>query len=132
MGGKKKKGKGKEKGEDAKPKEPYIPDFTPANLEPLPISVKVRRFKDVYIIYTDEYHKSIEIKEQLCKIMNLPADNIKLYLPNKRPIEDGTSNHDQALINGITLFAVIKPEDGEWDNVNEVIKFDESKPTTEQ
>ena len=76
MGGKK---KGKKKG-DEKPAEPpklIIPDFTPKDLQPLPLSVKVRHYKDLFIIYTDEYHKSIEIKEKLSKIVNVPVENMR-------------------------------------------------------
>ena len=87
MGGKK---KGKKKG-DEKPAEPpklIIPDFTPKDLQPLPLSVKVRHYKDLFIIYTDEYHKSIEIKEKLSKIVNVPVENMRLYLQNKRQLEN--------------------------------------------
>lgn len=129
MGGKKKKGK--KKGDD-KPSEPpklIIPDFTPKDIEPLPLSVKVRHYKDLFIIYTDEYHKSIVIKERLSKIINKPVENIKLYLQNKRQIEDETTNHDQQVKNETILFAVFKKEEGnEWENVNEILHYDPNKP----
>jgi hypothetical protein len=47
------KGKKKKKGDDG-PKEPpkiIIPDYTPPNLQPLPMSVKVKHSKDIYIKY---------------------------------------------------------------------------------
>lgn len=127
MGGKK---KGKKKG-DEKPAEPpklIIPDFTPKNLQPLPLSVKVRHYKDLFIIYTDEYHKSIEIKEKLSKIVNVPVENMRLYLQNKRQLENETSNHDQQVMNETIVFAVFKKEEGnEWENVNEILHFGEQK-----
>ena len=127
MGGKK---KGKKK-EDEKPAEPpklIIPDFTPKDLQPLPLSVKVRHFKDLFIIYTDEYHKSIEIKEKLSKIVNVPVENMRLYLQNKRQLENETTNHDQQVMNETIVFAVFKKEEGnEWENVNEILHFGEQK-----
>ena len=127
MGGKK---KGKKKG-DEKPAEPpklIIPDFTPKDLQPLPLSVKVRHYKDLFIIYTDEYHKSIEIKEKLSKIVNVPVENMRLYLQNKRQLENETSNHDQQVMNETIAFAVFKKEEGnEWENVNEILHFGEQK-----
>ena len=135
MGGKKKKGK--KKGDD-KPSEPpqlIIPDFTPKDIEPLPLSVKVRHYKDLFIIYTDEYHRSIEIKERFSKIINKPVENIRLYLQNKRQIEDETTNHDQQVKNETILFAVFKKDEGnEWENVNEILHYDPNKPVvpTEQ
>lgn len=127
MGGKK---KGKKKG-DEKPAEPpklIIPDFTPKDLQPLPLSVKVRHFKDLFIIYTDEYHKSIEIKEKLSKIVNVPVENMRLYLQNKRQLENETTNHDQQVMNETIVFAVFKKEEGnEWENVNEILHFGEQK-----
>ena len=127
MGGKKKR---KKKG-DEKPAEPpklIIPDFTPKDLQPLPLSVKVRHYKDLFIIYTDEYHKSIEIKEKLSKIVNVPVENMRLYLQNKRQLENETSNHDQQVMNETIVFAVFKKEEGnEWENVNEILHFGEQK-----
>ena len=127
MGGQK---KGKKKG-DEKPAEPpklIIPDFTPKDLQPLPLSVKVRHYKDLFIIYTDEYHKSIEIKEKLSKIVNVPVENMRLYLQNKRQLENETSNHDQQVMNETIVFAVFKKEEGnEWENVNEILHFGEQK-----
>ena len=127
MGGKK---KGKKKG-DEKPAEPpklIIPDFTPKDLQPLPLSVKVRHYKDLFIIYTDEYHKSIEIKEKLSKIVNVPVENMRLYLQNKRQLENETSNHDQQVMNETIVFAVFKKEEGnEWEIVNEILHFGEQK-----
>ena len=127
MGGKK---KGKKKG-DEKPAEPpklIIPDFTPKDLQPLPLSVKVRHYKGLFIIYTDEYHKSIEIKEKLSKIVNVPVENMRLYLQNKRQLENETSNHDQQVMNETIVFAVFKKEEGnEWENVNEILHFGEQK-----
>ena len=63
MGGKKKGKKGK--GDDKPKEEPkiIIPDFVPHELGPLPISVKVYYLNDLFIIYTDEYAKSEEIKK---------------------------------------------------------------------
>ena len=123
--GAKKKGKKK----DDKPKEPQqpiIPDFTPKDLKPLPLSVKVRHFKDLFIIYTDEYSRSLDIKEKLGKIINKQPEDIKLYLKNKRLLEDETTNHDLQVRNCTVIYAVYKTGEGknDWDNVNEVIKFE--------
>ena len=94
MGGKKKKGK---KGDDKPKEEPkiIIPDFVPHELGPLPISVKVYHLNDLFIIYTDEYAQSGEIKKTLANLCGQPEEEIKLFLKNKRPIEDITTNLDQ-------------------------------------
>ena len=92
MGGKK-KGKGK-KGDDKPKEEPkiIIPDYIPHEIGPLPISVKVYHLQDLYIIYTDEYAQSGEIKQTLSNLCGQPVEEIRLYLKNKRPIEDVSTN----------------------------------------
>ena len=126
MGG---KGKKKKKGDDG-PKEPpkiIIPDYTPKDLQPLPISVKVKHLKDIYIIYTDEYHKSIEIKEKLSNLTGIAVEDIKLYLENRRPVEDQTINHDQQIENNTVIYPTYKnveTEEGKilFEKINDVLK----------
>jgi len=127
---------GKKKGKkDDKPKEPpkiIIPDYTPKNLEPLPISVKIHHLNDIYIIYTDEYSKSLEIKEKLSKLIGLEVENIKLYLGNRRLIEDNTTNHDQQINNCTDIYAIyknVKIENDEgnaqvlFEKINDILKY---------
>jgi hypothetical protein len=127
---------GKKKGKkDDKPKEPpkiIIPDYTPKNLEPLPISVKIHHLNDIYIIYTDEYSKSLDIKEKLSKLIGLEVENIKLYLGNRRLIEDGTTNHDQQINNCTDIYAIyknVKIENDEgntqvlFEKINDILKY---------
>lgn len=119
---------GKKKGKkDDKPKEPpkiIIPDYTPKNLEPLPISVKIHHLNDTYIIYTDEYSKSLEIKEKLSKLIGLEVENIKLYLANKRLIEDNTTNHDQQIKNCTDIYAIYKNVKVESEEGNTSVLFE--------
>ena len=117
MGGKKKGKKGK--GDDKPKEEPkiIIPDFVPHELGPLPISVKVYHLNDLFIIYTDEYAKSGEIKKTLSTLNGQPEEEIKLYLKNKRPIEDITTNHDQQICHETQIYAVYKGE-----KINDILK----------
>ena len=116
MGGKKKKGK---KGDDKPKEEPkiIIPDFVPHEIGPLPISVKVFHLNDLYLIYTDEYAQSGQIKKTLSSLSGQPEEEIKLYLRNKRPIEDATTNHDQQITHETELYAVYKGE-----KINDILK----------
>ena len=116
MGAKKKKGK---KGDDKPKEEPkiIIPDFVPHELGPLPISVKVFHLNDLYLIYTDEYAQSGQIKKTLSSLSGQPEEEIKLYLRNKRPIEDATTNHDQQITHETELYAVYKGE-----KINDILK----------
>ena len=116
MGGKKKKGK---KGDDKPKEEPkiIIPDFVPHELGPLPISVKVFHLNDLYLIYTDEYAQSGQIKKTLSSLSGQPEEEIKLYLKNKRPIEEVTTNHDQQITHETELYAVYKGE-----KINDILK----------
>ena len=116
MGAKKKKGK---KGDDKPKEEPkiIIPDFVPHELGPLPISVKVFHLNDLYLIYTDEYAQSGQIKKTLSSLSGQPEEEVKLYLRNKRPIEDATTNHDQQITHETELYAVYKGE-----KINDILK----------
>ena len=116
MGAKKKKGK---KGDDKPKEEPkiIIPDFVPHELGPLPISVKVYHLKDLFLIYTDEYAQSGEIKKALSSLSGQPEEEIKLYLRNKRPIEEVTTNHDQQITHETEIYAVYKGE-----KINDILK----------
>ena len=116
MGAKKKKGK---KGDDKPKEEPkiIIPDFVPHEIGPLPISVKVFHLNDLYLIYTDEYAQSGQIKKTLSSLSGQPEEEIKLYLRNKRPIEDATTNHDQQITHETELYAVYKGE-----KINDILK----------
>ena len=117
MGGKKKGKKGK--GEDKPEEEPkiIIPDFVPHELGPLPISVKVYHLNDLFIIYTDEYAQSGEIKKTLSQLSGQPEEEIKLFLKNKRSIEDVTTNHDQHIHKEIEIYATYKGE-----KINDILK----------
>ncbi len=117
MGGKKKGKKGK--GDDKPKEEPkiIIPDFVPHELGPLPISVKVYHLNDLFIIYTDEYAQSGEIKKTLSKLSGQPEEEISLFLKNKRPIEDVTTNHDQQIHHEIEIYAVYKGE-----KINDILR----------
>ena len=116
MGAKKKKGK---KGDDKPKEEPkiIIPDFVPHEIGPLPISVKVFHLNDLYLIYTDEYAQSGQIKKTLSSLSGQPEEEIKLYLRNKRPIEDVTTNHDQQITHETEIYAVYKGE-----KINDILK----------
>ena len=116
MGAKKKKGK---KGDDKPKEEPkiIIPDFVPHEIGPLPISVKVYHLNDLFIIYTDEYAQSGQIKKTLATLCGQPEEEIKLYLKNKRPIEDATTNHDHQISHECEIYAVYKGE-----KINEILK----------
>ena len=116
MGAKKKKGK---KGDDKPKEEPkiIIPDFVPHELGPLPISVKVYHLKDLFLIYTDEYAQSGQIKKTLSSLSGQPEEEIKLYLRNKRPIEEVTTNHDQQITHETEIYAVYKGE-----KINDILK----------
>ena len=116
MGGKKKKGR---KGDDKPKEEPkiIIPDFVPHELGPLPISVKVYHLNDLFIIYTDEYAQSGEIKKTLANLCGQPEEEIKLFLKNKRPIEEITTNHDQQITHETEVYAVYKGE-----KINDILK----------
>jgi len=87
----------------------------------IPIYVKIIHKKDTFVIFTDEYKKSIELKEEISKIKSIPIENIKLYYPNKRPIEDDTMNHDQQIKHSTNLYLCLKSQNGEWENINELI-----------
>ena len=116
MGAKKKKGK---KGDDKPKEEPkiIIPDFFPHEIGPLPISVKVFHLNDLYLIYTDEYAQSGQIKKTLSSLSGQPEEEIKLYLRNRRPIEEVTTNHDQQIMHETEIYAVYKGE-----KINDILK----------
>ena len=83
----------------------------------MPISVKVFHLNDLYLIYTDEYAQSGQIKKTLSSLSGQPEEEIKLYLRNKRPIEDATTNHDQQITHETELYAVYKGE-----KINDILK----------
>lgn len=126
MGTKKKKGKKEEKVK--KEPEIIIPDYTPTNLQSLPLSLKIKHMKDIFIIYSDEYQKGIDIKQSISKIIDKPPENIRLYMENKRLIEDYSSNHDQQITHGTVLFASFKIGEGinDWENFKDIINFEKN------
>ncbi len=89
----------------------------------VPILVKVKHFNEVYMIFSEEYKKSIQIKEELSLIKNVPVENIRLYLENKRIIEDDSMNHDQQVKNNSVLYASFKNEKDEWEPFTDLINF---------
>lgn len=132
MGAKKKKGKKKE---EVKEQEIIIPNFIPPNLKPLPLSVKIKHLKDIFYIYTDEYKRGIDIKNEFARVINKQPDEIKLYLQNKRVVEDETTNHDQQITNGTVIFAsfkIVTEEKTEWENIKDIINFGLEPPAEEK
>lgn len=125
MKDKKEKGKKGAKSEETPIKEEVLPpkiDFSKDYIDQhCPIYVKVKHKKENFVIFTDEYKKSIEIKEEISKIKGIPLENIKLYYPNKRPIEDDTMNHDQQIKHNTLLFLCFKKD--EWENINDIINY---------
>ena len=88
-----------------------------------PIYIKVQNKKDIYYIYTDEYEISGKIKQELSLIRNIPFENIKIYYPNKRVIEDKYTNHDQEIHHGITLYACFKSENTDFEPFSDAIEI---------
>jgi hypothetical protein len=90
-----------------------------------PLYVKIKHKKENFIIYTDEYHKTGLLKEELSKIKDIPKENIKLYYSNKRLLEDESTNHDQQVNQKQTLFVCFKNEkNNEWENINEILSYE--------
>ena len=58
-----------------------------------------------------------EIKKTLSTLNGQPEEEIKLYLKNKGPIEDITTNHDQQIVHETSLYAVYKGE-----KINDILK----------
>jgi hypothetical protein len=87
-----------------------------------PICVKVKHKNETFVLFSDEFNKAIEIKDQLAKMKNVPIENIKLYFINKRIIEDEYMNYDQQIKHATILFAVFKNSNGDWENINDIIK----------
>jgi len=89
----------------------------------VPILVKVKHFNQIYTIFTEEYKKSIEIKEELSFITHIAVENIRLYLENKRIVEDDNMNHDQQIKHNTVLYAAFKNNLDEWESFSELINF---------
>jgi hypothetical protein len=90
-----------------------------------PLFVKVRCKKQFFYIYTDEYSYAGHIKDEIAKIKQLPKDDIKIYYPNKRIVEDQTTNHDQQIGHNQLLYAVFKDtETGAFEHINEIINYE--------
>lgn len=126
----KKKGvKGKSKKVEKKPiKEEKLPQKIDFSIqyknEFRPILIKVKHKYDTYTIFTEAYKNSIQIKEEISKIKQIPIENIKLFLSNKRVLEDDSMNHDQQIVNDIVIHASFKnSETKEWEGVNEILNF---------
>jgi hypothetical protein len=89
-----------------------------------PLYVKIKNKMDVFMIFTEEYKKGFNLKEEISKIKEIPIENIRLYLWNKRLIEDDATNHDQQIIHNSLLYATFKnPESNEWENINDIMNF---------
>jgi hypothetical protein len=89
-----------------------------------PLYVKVKNRKQTFMIFTDEYKKSGEIKNEISTITGIPVTDIKLYFNNKRLIEDDSTNHDQQIRHTTLLYVAFKnPENNEWDTINELINY---------
>ena len=88
--------------------------------------VKIKHRKETFIIYSDEYHKTGMIKEEISKIKDIPKENIKLYYTNKRLLEDEYTNHDQQVRQKQILFVSFRNEkNNEWENINEIMSYGE-------
>lgn len=123
--------KGKEKGKKGKDeasnkKEEVVPTKIDFSLNyrhrTSPICVKIKHKNETFMIFSDEFRKSIEIKEELAKIKGLPSENIKIYYANKRLIEDDYMNYDQQIKHSTVLFACFKTNNNDWENINDLIK----------
>lgn len=94
--------------------------------KPKPLYVKIKHKKENFIIYSDEFHRTGLIKEEIAKIKDIPKENIKLYYTNKRLLEDDSTNHDQQVRQKQILFVSFKNEkNNEWENINEIISYGE-------
>ena len=128
-GGKGKKGKKGKKSDKKKANLNVIPvkiDFSKDYIgqENL-IHIKIKHKQESHIILTDEFKKSLHIKEELSKLMSIPIENMKLFYNNKRPIEDEVMNHDQQIKNLTILYLTVKNSTNEWENINDIISFKE-------
>jgi hypothetical protein len=126
----KNKGKGKPKKDikkDVKEEMPQKIDYSTRYNEQVPICVKIKHKSETFHIFTEEYKKSFEIKEQISKIKNTPIENIKLYFSNRRIIEDDSMNHDQQIRHNTTLYAAFKLDNNEWESYNELLNFNQIK-----
>ena len=91
-----------------------------------PILVKVISAKMVFYIYTDEYELSSDIKVQICDLLKLPIEYLRLHYNNRRLIEDKYTNHDQEINNNTDLFAVFKKDnekDSVWESISSLVPF---------
>jgi hypothetical protein len=87
-----------------------------------PICVKVKHKNETFVLFSDEFSKALDIKEQISKIKNVPNENIRIYFINKRIIEDEYMNYDQQIKHATVLYAIFKNCNMEWGNINEIIK----------
>lgn len=89
-----------------------------------PLYVKIKHKTETFIIFSDEYNKSDQLKSEIGRIKEIAAENIRLFYSNKRMIEDNVTNHDQQIKHTTLLYATLRnPETGEWENINEIINF---------
>jgi hypothetical protein len=89
-----------------------------------PLYVKVRCKNQFFYIYTDEYSLAGHIKDEVARIKKIPKEDIKIYYPNKRVIEDYVTNHDQQIYHNQLLYAVFKDaETGTFEHINEIINY---------
>lgn len=124
----KSKAKSKKDGakKDVKEEMPQKIDYSTRYKESVPIYVKIKHKNETFFIFTEEYKKSLDIKEQISKIKMTPIENIKLFYPNKRLIEDDTMNHDQQIKHNTILYAAFKHDNNEWENFNDLINYKNS------
>jgi hypothetical protein len=112
---------------EVKEEMPQKIDYSTRYKEQVPICVKIKHKNETFFIFTEEYKKSFEIKEQISKIKKIPIENLRLYYTNKRLIEDDAMNHDQQIKHNTILYAAFKQENNEWENFNELINFKNSQ-----
>ena len=92
--------------------------------KPKALYVKIKHKKENFIIYSDEYHRTGLIKEEISKIKNIPKENIKLYYTNKRLLEDESTNHDQQVNHKQILYVSFKNDaNNEWENINDIVSY---------
>jgi hypothetical protein len=109
---------------EVKEEMPQKIDYCVRYKEKVPICVKIKHKNETFYIFTEEYKKSLDIKEEISKIKKTPVENIRLYYTNRRLIEDDSMNHDQQIRHNTVLYAAFKIDSSnDWENFNDLISF---------
>jgi hypothetical protein len=110
----------KDSKKEVKEEMPQKIDYSLRYKEKVPICVKIKHKNETFYIFTEEYKKSLDIKEEISKIKKTPVENIRLYYVNRRLIEDDCMNHDQQIKHNTMLYAAFKMENNDWENFNDL------------